>query len=125
MNPSITVEPLKWSEVMKFLALRERVESESDHLALGGNDRKTEKIWFSLARLFATRKWTVNLIAKDGNEFIGYIQIFFARFRKMRGNAYLVLAVRESYRGKGIGTKLMEEAERVARSRGIRRLELE
>ena len=125
MNSLISVEPLKWTEVMKFLALRAKIESESDHLALGGNERKSEPLWFALGRIFATRKWTTHLIAKDGETSVGYISIFFAKFRKMRGNAYLVLAVRANQRGKGIGTKLMEEAEKLARRRGIRRLELE
>lgn len=125
MNSSVTVEPLKWSEVMKFLALRQKVESETDNLALSGNERKSERLWFSIGRLFANRKWLVNLIAKDGDEFVGYVSIFFAKSRKMRGNAYLVLGVRSNYRGKGIGTMLMKETDRMASSRGIRRLELE
>ncbi len=110
---------------MKFLVLRQKVESETDNLALSGSERKNERLWFAIGRLFANRKWLINLIAKDGDEFVGYISIFFAKSRKMRGNAYLVLGVRENYRGKGIGTKLMQETEKLARARGVRRLELE
>ena len=43
----------------------------------------------------------------------------------MRGNVYFTIAVREAYRGKGIGTALMEKAENYAKSKGIRRVELE
>ncbi|MFH1170581.1 MAG: GNAT family N-acetyltransferase [Candidatus Vogelbacteria bacterium] len=124
-DSSISIEPLKWRQIMKFLVLRQKIESETDHLALDGADRKSESALFAIGRMFANRKWLAILVAKDGNELIGYISIFFARFRKMKANAYLVLSVRLNHRGQGIGTKLMLEAERVAKGRGIRRLELE
>lgn len=125
MNPSVSIKPLKMSQAMKFLLLRRQVESESEHLALAGDDRKSEPVWFALGRMFVNRKWMTNLIAKDGEEFIGYISVSFARFRKMKENAYVVLSVRSNHRGKGIGTRLMLEAEKMAYKRGIRRLELE
>lgn len=124
-HSSLSIEPLKWTEALEFLRLREEIEREAPHLALGGGDRKNESRLFALARMAANRKWMTTLIAKEGNEFVGYISIFFARFRKMKGNAYLVLSVRAKCRGKGIGTKLMEAAEEAARARGTRRMELE
>lgn len=119
------MEPLKWSQIFKFLRLRREIESEAEHLALSGNDRRSEKIWFSIGRIFANRKWTLILVAKDGKKLIGYISISFAKFRKMKTNAYLVLSVRSSYQGRGIGTKLIQEAEKMAHRRGTRRMELE
>ena len=124
-QPVISVVPLQWYQVMKFLLLRQKIEAEAKHLALDEADRKSESIWFAISRMLANRKWLAILIAKDGDKFVGYISIFFARFRKMKGNAYLVLSVQENYRGQGFGTKLMQAAETLARERGIRRLELE
>jgi ribosomal protein S18 acetylase RimI-like enzyme len=43
----------------------------------------------------------------------------------MKGNTYLTISVREAYRGKGVGTALMETAENYAKSKKIRRIELE
>ncbi|MEK7553032.1 MAG: GNAT family N-acetyltransferase [Patescibacteria group bacterium] len=124
-RPTISVAPLKWTQVMKFLFLRQAIESETDHLALDGDERKREPVWLAAGRMFVNRRWLQILVAKDGDRFVGYLSIFFARFRKMKTNAYLVLSVREGYRGQGIGTRLMQEAEKLARERGIRRLELE
>jgi GNAT superfamily N-acetyltransferase len=121
----VLVVPLKWQETIKFLALRQKIESETDHLALSGDDRKNETAIFAIGRMMANRKWLAILVAKENNDLVGYISVFFARFRKMKGNAYLVLSVLSNYRGQGIGTKLMREAEALARQRGIRRLELE
>jgi len=126
MNQSlISIEPLKWRQIMKFLFLRQKIESETEHLALDGADRKSESTWFALGRMFVNRQWLAILIAKDGDKFVGYLSIFFARFRKMKANAYLVLSIRSNYRGQGIGTKLLQAAETLARERGILRLELE
>lgn len=124
-NSPVSVEPLKWSEIMKFLLLRRKIEAEAEHLALSGNDRKAEPIWFTIGRMLANRKWTLILVAKDRNDLIGYISISFAKFRKMRSNAYLVLSVRSDHQNKGIGTKLIQDAEKLAHARGTRRIELE
>ncbi len=124
-NLSISVHSLKWYQVRKFLRLRQKIESEAEHLALNGIERKSESSWFAIGRMAVNRKWLRILIAKEGDQFIGYASIFFARFKKMKANAYLVLAVRSNYHSQGIGTKLMQAAEDLAVSQGIRRLELE
>lgn len=124
-RPLISIEPLKWYQVRKFLILRQKIESEAEHLALDGIDRKSESVWFAIGRMLANRKWLAVLVAKDGDQFVGYASIFFARFRKMKANAYLVLAVSANYHGQGIGTKLMQTAEKISHKQGIRRLELE
>ncbi|MEK7621728.1 MAG: GNAT family N-acetyltransferase [Patescibacteria group bacterium] len=124
-HSSLSIQPLKWNQVLKFLLLREQIEAETEHLALAGDDRKSESTLFAIGRMFANRKCLVTLVAQDGNEFVGYISVSFARFRKMKANAYLILSVRSNYRGQGIGTKLMRAAEDLARARAIRRLELE
>jgi ribosomal protein S18 acetylase RimI-like enzyme len=56
---------------------------------------------------------------------IGYVSLVFPRFKKMKGNAYLTIALKKEYRGKGIGTILMDKAEDYVRGRGARRIELE
>ena len=122
---SISIEPLKWYQLVKFLRLRQKIEAEAKHLALDEADRKSESTLFALGRMIANRKWLTILVAKEGAEFVGYLSIFFARFRKMKANAYLVLSVDVTHRGQGIGTKLMRAAEVSARDRGIIRLELE
>ena len=122
---SVNLEPLKWNQIIKFIFLRREIESESEHLALSGKERKAEPMWFTIGRMFVNRKWMTILVAKEKNKFIGYASVSFAKFRKMKTNAYLVLSVRANYQGNGIGTKLIQEAENTARKRGIRRLELE
>jgi len=65
------------------------------------------------------------LVARRGAKHLGYVSLVFARFKKLRGNAYLTISVIGDYRGQGLGTKLMTAAENLARARGLRRIELE
>ena len=76
-------------------------------------------------RLLISQRRTVTFLAFDGKKAIGYVSLVFPRFGKMQGNTYLTISVRGSYRGKGVGTALMEHAEQYAKGRGMRRIELE
>ena len=115
---------LKWKDLPAFLRLRHQIEHDATHLVPEKGERK-ETLLYALARLIVNRRRTHTFIAVNDKKPVGYISIIFAKFKKLRGNAYLVLSVVASHHGRGIGTRLMQTAEEFARKRGIRRLELE
>ena len=121
---TVKIKTLRLSDLSAFMRLRREIEGEARHLVPKGGERK-ESILYNFLRFMANRKRTAILVATNDAKFVGYINIIFAKFRKLRGNAYLALSVSPSYRGRGIGTQLMKAAEDYARHHGVRRLELE
>ncbi|MFD9625005.1 GNAT family N-acetyltransferase [Peribacillus muralis] len=64
------------------------------------------------------------LVAASGHELHGYLLLVGSRLERTRHSAKIVIGIKESDRGKGIGTRLFEDMEKFARQNGIRRLEL-
>ncbi len=120
----ISLFPFRLRHAFPLARLKREIESTASHLVISKNERN-ESGFHILARLALSRRTMNTLIAADGDALIGYVSLVFPRFRKLKGNAYLTIALKEAYRGKGIGTLLMRSAEDFARARGIRRIELD
>jgi len=88
---NISIQPLRWWQLLAYLSLRQEIESESPHLVVQKGERRGS-ILLVLARIFLARHHSKTLIALDGKKIIGYITITFARFKKLRGNGYLVVS---------------------------------
>ncbi len=130
MNPDITANdnisfhPLSIFAVGSFVRLKKTIEQEASHLALGKGERR-ETVAHALARMFITRGRAHTFVACDHTALVGYVTIILAKFRKLRGNAYLTVGVKKSHQNKGLGTHLITIAEHHAKKRGARRMELE
>ncbi len=124
MAQTITIRPFQLTSAHAFAKLRKDIERESDSMLLKRGERK-ENAFHVIAKTLLSQRRTVTFIAYDGHAMIGYLSMVFPRYRRLSGNAYITLGVRETYRGQGIGTNLMHEAERYARTREARRIELE
>ncbi|MBI2013102.1 MAG: GNAT family N-acetyltransferase [Candidatus Colwellbacteria bacterium] len=125
-NPQkiISISPLKWNSLKSFIDLRHEIEADAAHLVPKRGERK-DSIIYTVGRFMANRRRTQILVATNDKRFVGYISVIFAKFRKLKGNAYLALSVSPKYRNRGIGTELMLAAEKFAKEHGVRRLELE
>ena len=123
-NQPIEIRPLEWMELPEFLRLRKTIENEAEHLAVSKGERR-ETILHVAAKMILTGERTATLVAVENGRLIGYINTIFAKFKKLRGNAYVTMAVKASHRGIGIGTRLLSAAEDFARARKARRIELE
>lgn len=124
LPPGITIRPASYGDAWALTRLKKTIEQEAPHLALGKEERR-ETAFHALVRMFVNRKRSMALVATDRGDVVGHTTVIFAKFRKLRGNAYLTIAVRNSYRGKGIGSALMHAAHEAARKHGARRMELE
>ncbi len=113
-----------WRDFGALLNLQKQVVRESEHLAATGGERK-ESVIIAFVKAVMHRKRVHTLVAVDGSALVGYITIVFGKFRKVGETAYIVVGVRASHRGKGIGTTLLTEAEKFARSHKMHRMELE
>lgn len=123
-NFDIQIIPFTYRHAHLFSKLRRDIDHESDHLLAKKNERKENGIHV-LVRLLLSQRRIVTFLSFHGTTDVGYVSLVFPKFAKLRGNTYLTIAVREKYRGKGIGNMLMNKAEEYAKTKGIRRIELE
>jgi ribosomal protein S18 acetylase RimI-like enzyme len=121
---AVVVFPLRLRHIFSFARLKREIESSASHLVVSGGERRESGLHI-LARMIISRRKLHTLIAADESGFLGYVSLVFPRFRKLQGNAYLTISVKDSCRGKGIGTLLMKSAESFARAHGARRIELD
>ncbi|TSC89174.1 MAG: GCN5-like N-acetyltransferase [Parcubacteria group bacterium Gr01-1014_3] len=124
MSSSVVIRPLEWLELPQYMNLRKSIEDEAEHLVVSRGERK-ETIVHVAAKMILTGERTRTLVAVENGQLVGYINTIFAKFKKLHGNAYLTMAVKNSHRGLGIGTQLLEAAENLAKTRDTRRMELE
>ncbi len=123
-HPDLRIIPFTFRHAHLFSQLRASIDKESEHL-LAKKDERKENAFHVIAKLLISQRRTVTFLAFDNKTVIGYVSLVFPKFIKLQGNAYLTIAVREKYRGKGIGSTLMDTAENYAKERGVRRVELE
>ncbi len=64
------------------------------------------------------------LVAEQDDEIAGYISAQRGRLKRVLHTAYIVVGIREKFRGMGIGTEFFNQLDCWAKDRGIIRLEL-
>lgn len=64
------------------------------------------------------------LVATHENSIVGFISVQRGVQRRIRHTAYIVIGIREGFRGKGIGSKLFNKLDLWAKDNNIKRLEL-
>lgn len=58
------------------------------------------------------------------HEIVGFLAAKRGTFRRIRHSAYIVIGIRRSFQGQGIGTKLLDKLDEWARKNQVKRLEL-
>jgi ribosomal protein S18 acetylase RimI-like enzyme len=122
--PDLRIVQFTYRHAHLFSKLRRDIDRESEHV-LAKKDERKENALHIIARLFISQRRTITFLAFADTVAIGYVSLVFPKFIKLRGNAYLTIAVREKYRGLGVGSMLMDRCEIYAKERGTRRIELE
>lgn len=121
---TVNIIPFTYRHSHLFAKLRREIDAEADYVLAKKGERKENAIHV-IGKLLLSQRRTVTFLAFDGKECIGYVSLVFPKFAKLQGNSYLTIGLREKYQGKGIGSLLMEKAEGYAKSRNVRRVELE
>lgn len=118
------IRPAGWRDFGTLLVLQKQIVREAEHLVPTGKDHK-EPVALAFVKALLHRNRVQTLLAEEGGQLVGYITIVFGKFRRVRETVYIVVGVRASHRGRGIGTELLKRAEQFAREKKMHRIELE
>lgn len=109
----------------KFATLMQEVESSSDFMLFGPGERKfnpdTQK---KMIHVLISEQNSNIFLAETGGELTGYLIAKGGSAPRTKHSAYLVIGIKDLYRGKGVGTSLFTELLDWASGIGLRRLEL-
>lgn len=121
----ITIRPVTIDDAAAFLALRQQIDAETKFMMLEPGERQTtveqerERI---AAMLQADNKMT--WLAEDDGRLVGWLWANGGDYRRNHHTVHIVIGIRESHTGRGIGARLFEACEQWARDRKLHRLEL-
>jgi RimJ/RimL family protein N-acetyltransferase len=121
----VTIRPIQPEDAAAYAALLEQLDIESTFLLFEPGERTmTVDQWAELIALMQTNGESTILVAEDGGELVGFLRARGETLRRIRHNLYLVIAIRQSHQGKGIGTRLFTVIEDWAHQRHLHRLHL-
>ena len=125
MGAPLTIRPIQERDAAPFLELCQRLDAETRTMLLEPDERATtvEQQAETIRALRETPNQAI-FVAEQDAELIGYIAAYGGRYRRNRHSAMIVIGIRPTYGGQGVGTRLFETMERWARQQGLHRLEL-
>lgn len=136
----IRIREIHPDDAPKLVALMEQLDRETDFLLYEEGERPADvETWRDRIENLDPLENGTFLVAEwigleDGSgeeepertpgELAGYLEVRRMPWVRVRHRAYLVIGIRKSYAGMGVGTRLMKAMETWARRLGIRRLYL-
>jgi RimJ/RimL family protein N-acetyltransferase len=123
---TVETRPARHTDAAALVALTRDIIAEARWMLrdpderIGWWDRAEEY----LARLETGKEATIVFVAAAADGLVGWLSATSPVLRRIAGNVDLVLGVRESHAGRGIGGRLLAAAEDWARERQAVRLEL-
>jgi RimJ/RimL family protein N-acetyltransferase len=108
-----------------LLALKLKLDRESSFMMLEPDERVTTPAEAEDdLRAILARRNSVVLVAETAGELVGYAEANGGEFRRNKHTASVVIGLRRSHAGRGIGRRLLTELEGWAQANGVARLEL-
>lgn len=112
-------------DAAKLAALMEHVDRTSPFMLWEPGERKISlESQQKMIEGLQNKENGAIFVAEQNNELIGYLIAIGGNANKNKHSAYLVVGIHESYRGKGVGTRLFQELDQWATQHGLHRLEL-
>ncbi|MBS8264309.1 GNAT family N-acetyltransferase [Mesobacillus boroniphilus] len=108
-----------------FAKLIQEVESTTDFMLFGPGERKfNPEAQRKMIQTFRAEKNSNIFLAEYDNDLAGYLIAKGGSVSRNKHSAYLVIGIKEGFRGVGIGTRLFEELFSWGTEVSIHRLEL-
>jgi RimJ/RimL family protein N-acetyltransferase len=121
----IVIRPLSPDDAAAFLELRRHIDEETKFMMLEPGERQitVEQERERLRNLLKADNKAF-FVAEEAGELIGFLWANGGDYRRNRHNVHIVIGIRESHTGRGIGKQLFQACEHWARDTRLHRLEL-
>ena len=121
----IEIRDIKERDAAALHDLNETLDRETTFLMWEPGERTTSVEEYAKQIRSVVERDNQNIfVAEDGGRLVGYLRAVGWTARRGSRRVHVVIAIRRSHWGQGIGTRLFEELDRWARERDMRRLEL-
>ncbi len=119
------VREIKTSDAENLAVLIQEVEGSSQYMLWEEGERNIQpENQLKMIESMMNNENSTILVAEDGNMLVGYLLVIGGNARRNRHSGYIVIGILKDFRGKGVGTLLLEELEQWAFKHNLRRLEL-
>ncbi|WP_096188170.1 GNAT family N-acetyltransferase [Evansella halocellulosilytica] len=122
----MNIRVINVDDAQQFIELNKQLDEETSFMLYERGERKTtvEKQENMIKNIRESKEKEIYVVESDDHQLIGYIALFGGSVERNRHSAYIVIGILLSHQGKGIGTKLFDQAHEWAVDNGIHRLEL-
>jgi RimJ/RimL family protein N-acetyltransferase len=123
--PHLIIQPITASEGAELNQLLKKIESESHNMLYDPGERTTsdqEQTAF-IERMAKNARSTI-LVARDADQLVGFIAIMGENLNKKFHSRYIAMGVLDEFKGKKIGSRLMEAAIAFCKEQQVTRMEL-
>lgn len=124
MRSKISIRKAIQGDEEAFWQMQFELDKETNFMLYESNERSRdlERVSTRIAR--STSGVDLLLFAQEGSRIVGYLSAQRGATQRIRHSAYLVLGIRQGFRGQGIGTRLLAEVDDWAQQNAVTRLEL-
>lgn len=100
------IRTVRVEEAMAFLELQKRLDQESSFMLLEPGERTdhTDQAAEWIKSVLERDNCTI-LVAVEGEELVGLMQLIGGTVRRNRHRAHIVVGIRQTHTGKGLGTR--------------------
>jgi RimJ/RimL family protein N-acetyltransferase len=113
------------NDAVALMKLKQRLDEETSLMLLEPAERDTSiQVLARHLEEVSQSENSVVIVADRHDDLAGYVELAGGKFRRNRSTTHIVIGVLAEASGKGVGTRLLEEAKRWAGARGLHRVEL-
>ena len=109
------------SEARAYFECLKSIDQETKFMMFEPDERQYDE---NLITSYLSNKDDLFVGAFNEHEIVGFLSAKRGTFRRIRHSAYIVIGIRRSFQGQGIGTKLLDKLDEWARKNQVKRLEL-
>ena len=115
------IRKIDQSEAKIFFDCMKSIDQETKFMMFEPDERQYDE---NLITSYLTNKDDLFVGAFNEHEIVGFLAAKRGNFRRIRHSAYIVIGIRQTFQGQGIGSKLFDKLDEWARKNQLERLEL-
>ncbi|WP_126993507.1 GNAT family N-acetyltransferase [Thermosipho globiformans] len=124
-NTELIIEEISKSDIFNLYEYRKNILSETPFLVTTLDDLMDFNSFKNYIHFYIENDLRNIFVAKKDNSIVGEITILIHDKKRMRHVAEFGISVLKEYRGKGIGKKLIQTAEKWAFDKKVKRIQIE